>query len=145
DRCEFRTYTAMKKDRVIDPGDGRQTTYPLSVTALRGQCVTAFSEAGRPRWILRFSTTVRLLICECGVIIRCDVPEIAVQVHRLMISHEHDHFAALPGRGPLKRHQQVHDLASLRAAIEEIPDLHERGVSARPPQRRINQMRPLEN
>jgi hypothetical protein len=61
-----------------------------------------------------------------------EVPQVAHDIHHLVVTEQIYYPAACLWRFFFERHHQVHDLARLGAAIQEVPDLNERRLTARP-------------
>ena len=60
-----------------------------------------------------------------GVLGRHDVAQVAEQVHRFVIAEHDVQLAARRACLALQAHQQVHDLARIAAAIEQIAEAHD--------------------
>ncbi len=60
-----------------------------------------------------------------GVFARVDVAQVAQQVHRLVIAEHDVHPAARRARLALQALQQVHDLARVGAAVEQVAEAHQ--------------------
>src|SRR6185369_17514652 len=58
--------------------------------------------------------------------------QVTHDIHHLVIAEQAHHPAPGPARFALQRHQQVHDLSRLGAAIQDVPNLHQRGLTACP-------------
>src|SRR5262245_2898167 len=135
----------MQEYRIVDTSDCRQGTEPFPIFPVGAKRVAPFRKAGRLCGIRLSFAPVSSIVGEAGVIVIADVTQIPKDIHRLMISHEDDDAASLPLRLSLKRHQQIHNFASLGSAIEEIASLYENCAPARPASAGVDQLCALED
>ena len=138
----------MHEQRVVDDDRDRQRQQPLAVLALGresgavpeipGRKLLVEGRAGScalrrlPRLAQFRALGRRLQVRIRGVLAGLDVAQVAEQVHRLVVA-EHD--VQLPARRlrlALQPHQQVHDLARIGAAVEQVAEAHEMRVPGRP-------------
>src|SRR6266850_436889 len=66
------------------------------------------------------------------IVLGSDVAQVAHDIHYFVVTEQAHDPAACLYRFLLERHHQVHDLARLGAAIQEVPDLDERCLTACP-------------
>src|SRR4029077_15755198 len=93
-------------------------------------CVTAppFHILVIPCFLSLFGFAVR----ETGIVCGSDVTQVAHDIHHLVVTQQAYYPAACLWRFFFQRHHQVHYVAWLWAAIQEIPDLDERCFAACP-------------
>ncbi len=85
---------------------------------------------------------LRLLVRgEGGVALFVDVAEVPHQDHEVVIAQERMDLAAGRFRFGLKAHDQVHDLAVVLAAVDQVADERQMGRPARPLQAPVDQAR----
>ena len=75
------------------------------------------------------------------VFARVDVAQVAEHVHRLVIAEHHVQLAARGARFALQAHEQVHDLARVVAAIEQVAQAHHVRASGAPAVLRVDDAR----
>src|SRR6266851_1565269 len=115
----------------------RMACHPLRLRQLHGLgklgyqgCVTT-----PPFQILFIRSLLSLFgfaVGKTGIVRGSDVSQVAHDIHHLVVTEQAYYPAACLWRFFFQRHHQVHDLARLGAAIQEIPDLDERCLTACP-------------
>jgi len=111
---EARREAGVDEQHVVDHDGHRQSQQPAAVFAVGRERSAALVIA---RWQARRRAGAKL-----RVIALADVAQVARQVHALVVAQHHVHRAA--GRRGLgcEAHHEVHDLAAVVAAIQQVAD-----------------------
>src|SRR6267143_667246 len=82
--------------------------------------------------IRSFLPLLRIAVGKAGIVHGSDVTQVAHDIHHFVVTQEAYDPPACWCRFFLECHHQVHDLARLGAAIQQVADLDERGPAACP-------------
>src|ERR1700688_521935 len=95
--------------------------------------------------IRRFLSLLGIGVGKTCIVPRGDIAQVAHYIHHFVVTEQTYNPAACLWRFFLEGHHQVHDLARLGAAIQEVSDLHECCLAARPVVLLVRKTGALEN
>ena len=145
---EHRRRATVHEERIVDHDGHRQREQPASVDAVRRER-HAMAEVADRKALVEFGAGIRTVSCDpLGALLlahagglfrgiglelaRCHVAHVPEQVHRLVVAERHVKLSARRGGLALQAHQQIHHLARVLAAIEQVAGADEMCPAAGP-------------